>query len=468
MAIGTLSALAGALAFQRYTHRPPRQALQFQPASGAATAQTNVVVVIGCTVRADQTTPYGAPTHVTPFLESVAQDGTRMAGMISQAPWTRPAVTALTTSRHALGIGLTEPGPDMNDRALPQGVVTLAEHMAASGRATYGWTANPNASELFDFHQGFDEFGEGKTVRWATGGVQKADGTALAQTALRRIAQHDATDGRPFYLQVLFVDAHQPDPTHTLEKARFREAGVPNRAAAYRARLRRLDTAVQALWDGLGKLGHDESNTVFVFVGDHGEGLSWPAHHGRAHGRYLYGSVAHVPWLMRGPGVARGHVVNGIARSVDLVPTLLAHLGLPEAPDAKGVALAQQIRGDASQTPTQRAFIDTWFRQSNRTAVYTPTHMCQRDWAPMATEAWETQRRNRGQSVPRFRDACFERADPRMKTDVADPSGLRIELEVWRKERLAERKAAEALGAGAVEVDRETIEALQALGYAGD
>jgi NHS family xanthosine MFS transporter len=37
----------------------------------------NVVMVIGCTVRRDQLTPYGGPAHTTPLLASLAAQGTR-------------------------------------------------------------------------------------------------------------------------------------------------------------------------------------------------------------------------------------------------------------------------------------------------------------------------------------------------------------------------------------------------------
>ena len=94
--------VATGAALDVWRHAPARVPIASRPPAAAADARaTNVVLVIGCTARANQTTPYGAPTHVSPFLDALAREGTRFAFAIAQAPWTRPAVTTLLTSRHA-------------------------------------------------------------------------------------------------------------------------------------------------------------------------------------------------------------------------------------------------------------------------------------------------------------------------------------------------------------------------------
>jgi Flp pilus assembly protein TadD len=55
-------------------------------------------------------------------------------------------------------------------------------------------------------------------------------------------------------------------------------------------------------------------------LGEHGE---------RTHGFFVYESTLRVPLVMAGTGLPRGVRRPGLVRGCDLVPTLLAHLGLP-------------------------------------------------------------------------------------------------------------------------------------------
>ena len=53
----------------------------------------NVVVMLGCTVRKDQMSPYGADSFITPRLDALAKSGTLFDDVIAAAPWTRAAST---------------------------------------------------------------------------------------------------------------------------------------------------------------------------------------------------------------------------------------------------------------------------------------------------------------------------------------------------------------------------------------
>ena len=69
-------------------------------------------------------------------------------------------------------------------------------------------------------------------------------------------------------------------------------------------------------------------NTLVVLLSDHGEGLG--EHGFVGHGRWLYESTVHVPWIMRLPGTIKpGTVVEQNVSILDLAPTLL-DLAVPE------------------------------------------------------------------------------------------------------------------------------------------
>ena len=73
------------------------------------TEAPNVVVVVGCTVRRDQTTPYGGPDGTTPFLTSLAAGGARFEDALATSSWTREAVAGLLTGAPAASWGLPDP-----------------------------------------------------------------------------------------------------------------------------------------------------------------------------------------------------------------------------------------------------------------------------------------------------------------------------------------------------------------------
>jgi arylsulfatase A-like enzyme len=401
----------------------------------------DVVLVIGCTVRRDQTSLYGAPASVTPHLAALAAQGVRFDGVVSSAPWTRPAVASLLTGQHGLRLGLAESAPGPDRRALGRGVETLAERLSAAGWATVGITTNPNAHSRFGFDQGFDAYVQPRGL-WSENDA-KVGGTAALPYLLREVRDARA-GGRPVFVQALWIDAHAPYQASKDAAAAFSEAGLPDEVAAYRVALHRLDDLVGSMLDGLWEAGLDPDETLVVFASDHGEGLSYPRHHGRAHGRTLSPSALDAVWLMRGPGIPAGHRVAGLASSVDLVPTLLGLLGLPTA-DVDGIDLSGPARG-APRTGRAHAFADTWFQDVDRAAIWTDTSACQRRFG------------GRGErSSP---DGCFDRRADAAHL-VAGPLGAAEGVL-----RFFRADATSDAGPAVIAADNEGEErALEALGY---
>ena len=401
----------------------------------------NVVLVLGCTLRADQLGPWGGVDGVTPHIDAVARQGTRFARTIAQGMWTRPGSAAVLLGRQPFAVGLPEPGPGRNDRRVPADATLLAERFAGAGYETIGVTGNSNLNPVFGFDQGFDVY-QGTELLWRDG-QKKVEGATLVRDALGLVDAR--TTDAPLYLQVVLLDAHQPVTVDQDEIAAFSRPGVPRRVAAYRAMLRRFDAAVAALDDGLRARGYDETNTLFLLVGDHGEGLDAPPHHGPGHGNFLYPSVAVVPWLVRGPGVPARRTVHGLSAQIDVVPTVIGMAGLEADPSLDGHDLSAQVRGRAS-APRRRVYTETWFQGSERAAFYTNTWMCQRDYA--------------GQGLP---EGCFDlRADPECRRPLPDPATLRALDEA----HAAARATLMSFGAGdRMQVDAALKGQLEALGY---
>ncbi len=421
--------------------------LDAPPPQVAAQQRPHVVVVLGCTLRADQLSPYGAPPAVTPWLDRVARDGARFAWTIAQAPWTRAGSTAVLTGQHPSRVGVAEPAPGRNDRRLPGAAVTLAEHLHDAGYTTYGVTGNSNLNATFGFDQGFDHY-QGTDRLWRDG-QSKVDGAALVSDLLQQLDAHPPTG--PVYLQITPVDAHKPVTVSGRDIDAFAEDGVPREVATYRAMLHELDERLEGLDAALAARGMTPQNTLWVLIGDHGEGLSSPPHHGRGHGNYLYTSAVHVPWLVRGPGVAAGAVIDGLSAQVDLVPTVLDALGLRVPADLAGESRASLL-GTGGDTGASEVYTETWFRASQRAARYTPEVMCQVDGAP------ETPRSGR----PAFADGCYRwREDPRFEKPFQDEDALGV-VRAWHSANAIALRAASAEPAA---MDAQVIDQLEALGY---
>ncbi|MEZ4319677.1 MAG: sulfatase-like hydrolase/transferase [Myxococcota bacterium] len=422
---------------------PRVQALPSPPAGAP-----NVVLVIGCTVRRDQVTPYGGPASTTPFLATLAERGALLEDPITAAPWTRAASAAIVTGHHALELGMVDPGDTRNDRRLPGAIDTLAERFRSAGYTTIGATANPNLNAAFGFEQGFDRYLQPREL-WRDNMV-KISGTGLLPELIEQIDTRPDPE-RPVFLQVMLVDAHAPfDPTPE-ELEPFLEPGVPEEVLRYRTGLRGLDDAVHALYDALPAAGLAPEHTVFAFVSDHGEGLSMPEHHGKSHGRYLYSSAVHGVWLASGPGIPAGSRVPGVASQLDIGATLLGLAGLPSAVGGEARDLSGPVR-EASPTGRERAFTDTWFMTANRAASYGTDLACMMSFAMDDPDA----------PTGRFVPGCYDRtADPDQRQPLEPTDDARmVELIRWRADTTRR-----ALEGEVVDVDADLDLQLRSLGY---
>ncbi|MBT3222259.1 MAG: sulfatase, partial [Proteobacteria bacterium] len=393
---------------------------------GAAKAPPNVVVVITCTTRKDELTPYGGHPEVTPFLNKMALEGALFEDAIATAPWTFAASVGLLTGKHAISLGAVEPSIQRSNRTLPDDAFTLAERLGEQGYGAFGATANPNLNPDFGFDQGFDWYQEGIVAN--LGSVEKkVSAKTLVDRTLSEVNAWKRKEPKsPFYLQLVFIEAHGPHRFDDPKRQMFIEPDEPPLVGQYRADLYHLDEAIGYLDEQLRQSGYDDDNTLLVVISDHGEGLRWPTHHGFSHGRELFPSQTHIGWFVRGPGVAAGHRIKGLASGLDLVPTVLSLAGFPTE-DHYGEDWSAQVSGQATKTTRKHAFVDNWFRNVKRAVIFTDEFACQKDFG---SEVDTTVRHE----TP-FEDSCFNRtSDPTWLKPFSQPDIL-DELTSWREDR---------------------------------
>ena len=150
---------------------------------------------------------------------------------------------------------------------------------------------------------------------------------------------------RPFYLWVHLYDPHQPyEPPEEYR----RKAPTP-----YAGEVMYADAQVGRLLDALDALGLRKTTAVVPAL-DHGESLG---EHGEpTHGIFLYGATLDVPLIIAPPPGASigapalpmaGRRVRGVARLVDVAPTVLDLVGLPVPSGLDGVSLLPMVAHEA-------------------------------------------------------------------------------------------------------------------------
>jgi arylsulfatase A-like enzyme len=349
----------------------------------ASPGSPNLVLVTVDTLRADRLGAYGHPLATSPNLDALAREGTLFLDVFAQSHWTLPSHATMLTGRRPLVHGAL----DLDD-VLSPALGTLAERLRDRGFRTAAFVGGNRYSFIGaarGFDQGFEtyahyphpgRFRSGRLLRFLdhlhVRQVRHHVGNAEAETgaALRWLATRG---DEPFFLFVHYYDVHSkthrlpyeaPEPWRTAfcaealgdfdgcdaegrcatDRLRAIWAGLsPEPDAGELERLRCLydggvafvDAQLGRLFAGLERLGLGERTLVAV-TSDHGEAFF---EHGYPIHTNLFDEVLRVPLILRGPGVPAGLRVAETGRLLDLVPTLLDRLGIPQPADLPGRSL---------------------------------------------------------------------------------------------------------------------------------
>ncbi len=315
----------------------------------AAGPRPNILLVVVDTLRADHLGCYGYPRDTTPHLDALARDAIRYTHAFSQAPWTTPSVAALMTSHYPGSLGIRNV-----QSPVPEDVVLLPELLQQAGYRTGAFVSHSFVSQKWGFGRGFGVFDESNIKgHMATTSPAVTD---LAISWLDGAADSDA----PFFLFVHYFDPHfgyieHPDFAFGGRDPSYRgrvHSGVqPGRFAGnpesldegdlrelerlYDSEIGLTDASIGRLLDALRERGlYDDA--VVIVSGDHGE--EFLDHGALDHAKTLYDELMNVPLLVKLPGRAAAVVDRPVAL-IDVLPTLVAWLGLEPPPGVRGVSL---------------------------------------------------------------------------------------------------------------------------------
>jgi len=341
--------------------------------------QPNVLLISLDTLRADHLGCYGYARDTSPNLDRFAKEGVLFESMTAASSWTVPSHMSMFTSLYPSVHGVED-----TKKQLGEAVPTMAEILAKHGYTTAGFVTGPSLNHSMGFHRGFGFYDDFTVTLMHDENLfhdLDADKSGINQVPTNHVITNLATAwlhknaGEKFFLFLHYWDCHNdyipPEPYDrkfyleyegpengrnvTNRQAELERSASPETKkrliALYDGEIAHTDAHVGKMLAALDELKLSE-RTLVIIVSDHGEGF-WE--HGRLHhGNNLYEELIHVPLLMRLPGVLpAGLRVKGNASHVDVLPTLLGLLGLPQQNAIHGSDLSQACRGkgDAPDRP---------------------------------------------------------------------------------------------------------------------
>jgi arylsulfatase A-like enzyme len=385
---------------------------------------------------------YGHPDVCSPRLDQLAAEGILFTRAHATAPLCSPSRGSLFTGRYPQSNGLV--GLAHHGWEYRPGVRTLPKILSE-----YGWYSVLFGMQHETSHPsrlGFDEFD-----------VSNSYCEYVVERAQQWLRDRD-TD-QPFLLTAGFFETHRPYPRDRYEPADTDTVDPPDYLpntvevrqdlAEFYGSITIADAAVGRILDTLAGTGLEESTWV-VFLTDHG--AAFP----RAKST-LYEAGTGIAMIVRPPTRMKlaHRVYDDLFSGVDLLPTLLALLGVATPSDIEGVSHAQALLASDHGEPvrdhvyTAKTYHDSF---DPIRAIRTKDFSYIENYArrPLLDLPWDIEESPSGQAVaqlvtsPRPERELYDlRSDPTEttnlltadETDVADKvaADLAVRLHDWRQ-----------------------------------
>ena len=300
----------------------------------------NVLIVVFDCLRPDHLSVHGYRGTSTPTIDRLAAEGTAFAHAYCQAPNTWISHASLFTGCNPYLHGLRTP-----TRRLSAELRVMAEVFKEAGYSTFGLPAMSLLSREAGFARGFHEYTlDG--LRSEPGVLAHRYDRTAAET-LSRTKDWLRRASEPFFGWLHYFGTHKVEPALFDLPEDYRRRYSPY-AQHYDGKVSFADEGFLApLVDELASLGILD-DTIIVLWSDHGEDLD-AIEHGRSwgHNSSLTEQVMRTVLIMRGPGIPPGDIHEGMARSIDIFPTLLDLVGIPLLPQFEGKPLLQTSPAEA-------------------------------------------------------------------------------------------------------------------------
>lgn len=417
----------------------PGTVLRAMPAAQDSPQAPPVVLITIDTWRADY---WGKASDKvpTPALDALADEGAWFETAYCQVPLTPPSHASILTGTYPPTHGVR----DFTSGPLNSRVPTLAAILKGRGYQTAAFVSALVLDRVWGLDRGFDlyaaDFAPREGGETSPGNVQrKAQETT--DEVLRWLSSK--ATGQPYFLWVHYFDPHHDYAPPEPFRSRFASDLYAGEVAYVDAQIGRLISALKKR----GEYGH----SLIVVTSDHGESLG---EHGEPnHGLLLYETTTRIPLIFKLPQSyqVRGRRVETVVESVDIAPTALQILRVP-----------RREQGEMEGRGRLGAMLD---KDERRTSAYAETLY------PLNTFGWAplyALREGRYKLIDAPRPELYDiQDDPAEQSNLfQQESALGQQLLSKLRSRLGTLQAAAGEESAQAPVDPETVERLQALGYA--
>jgi choline-sulfatase len=306
--------------------------LAVPPARRPGATPRDVVLLTIDTVRYDRTPIGGGPAEM-PAVAALGDAGAAFTAAFAPGNVTRRSIPSI-----ASGVAPNRIKGKVAGWALrldPRHIM-LAERFRAAGYDTVGFFCCPSfwdSRHKLGINRGFDHIT-----------IDSSGGEALsAATADYLAARRRAGTGKPLFLWVHFIDAHNWVPKGTSFKT------PEDRRAQYDKLLAEVDGYVGRIVHELAATTGDRAPIIAV-TADHGEALG--DHKTPYHSTDLYDTQIQVPLVIAGPGIGPRRIAEPVGLT-SLAPTLLDLAGFvpPGMPEMDGTSFADLVTGARTADP---------------------------------------------------------------------------------------------------------------------
>ena len=427
---------------------------------------SRIFLVTVDTLRADHVEFLGYPAETTPFLSKLAEESAVFTNAFSSAGHTTPSHASLFTSLYPDQHGARE-----NGQGFGRSVDTIASVLRKRG---YRTAAFSSVNFLEGLRAGFDVF----DAHQRAASIYRPAHLTLERASRWISRQADAT---PIFVWVHLFDVHEwgnPSPDDRKRLKSIRVASELSRSEnlaflrenhgmgsdgetteeqlvraidSYDRRILLVDTELERFFETNNTTGKGK-HSLWIFTADHGEGLF--SHNYKGHGLKLFKEQLHVPLLIHSTDrFGAGLRIEGLARHVDILPTLAELTGSP-VPPTQGLSLVSMIDGRSELDATRTAYAQRKPVQVEKKGwVQTPDEMravYDLDYKYIFSTKDEDE----------FYDL---RADPLEANNLIE--SVPAELERYRKVMSAYRSLFDQKKVESSEVSEETKAELRSLGY---
>lgn len=328
-----------------------RESLRGLEIVGGPEKPKNLVILILESTRARSMTVYNPELETTPFLASLAKESLVAERAYAVVPHTSKAlVSILCGVEPRLRMPITEAEPEgIPARCLADLLGDMGYRTLFMQSATQRFENRPGLTE----NMGYQDFIPLEDMESA--GFEKANYFGQEDAVMLGPSRKwlEKNKDSPFFITYLTLTPHHDylAPRRRFGRFEYVEDDELNR---YLNTIHYVDQFARELLEQYRELGVFE-DTVFVFVGDHGEGFG---EHGRSqHDNVIWEEGLHVPLMIYDPSKPEGIRVSAPVSQLDIAPTLLDWLGIEvEGGDYPGQVI-REIDED------RRVFAHCWFER---------------------------------------------------------------------------------------------------------